>query len=97
MIARGIDELKRRGSAAWLEVVYEGDAIGAGLRERLDEATVGTGMEILRVRNSRIMEHALRGTKTEETLDDLDATEVFTRRRPRRSSLVPRRHRGWRG
>ncbi|MDO8722100.1 MAG: exonuclease SbcCD subunit D C-terminal domain-containing protein, partial [Syntrophales bacterium] len=46
---------------------------------RLDEAVAGTGMEILRVKNNRIVERALRGMDTEETLDDLDVTDVFKR------------------
>lgn len=78
-IAGQIEELKRRGSTAWLEIVYEGDDIAAGLRERSYAAVDGTGMEILRIKNSRILERALGGRKTEETLDDLDVTEVFVR------------------
>ena len=68
-----------RGSSAWLEIVYEGDEIASALRERLDEAVAGTGMEILRVKNNRVLERALSGTDSEETLDDLDVTEVFNR------------------
>ncbi len=78
-IAREIDGLKSRGSRAWLEIVYEGEEIAGSLRERLDEAVAGSGIEILRIRNSRVLERALSGTGAEETLDDLDATEVFQR------------------
>jgi exonuclease SbcD len=78
-IAREIDGLRSRGSRAWLEIVYEGDEVAGSLRERLDEAVAGSGMEILRVRNNRVLERALSGTAAEETLDDLDMTEVFQR------------------
>ena len=78
-IAREIDELKSRGSNAWLEIVYEGDEIAGDLRERLDEAVAGTGMEILRVKNNRVLERAMSGMGAEETLDDLDVTDVFKR------------------
>ncbi len=78
-IARDIDELKSRGSKAWLEIVYEGDEIAGDLRTRLDEAVAGSGMEILRVRNNRVLELAMSGMDTDETLDDLDATDVFHR------------------
>lgn len=78
-IAREIDGLKSRGSRAWLEIVYDGEEIAGSLRERLDEAVAGTGIEILRIKNNRVLERALRGTGAEETLDDLDATEVFQR------------------
>jgi exonuclease SbcD len=78
-IARGIDELKSAGSNAWLEIIYEGDEIAGDLRGRLDEAVAGTGLEILRVRNSRVLERAMSGMTTDETLDDLDVTGVFNR------------------
>lgn len=79
VIAREIDGLKSRGSRAWLEIVYEGDEVAGSLRERLDDAVAGSGMEISRVRNNRVLERALSGTAAEETLDDLDVTEVFQR------------------
>jgi exonuclease SbcD len=78
-IARGIDELKSAGSNAWLEIIYDGDEIAGDLRGRLDEAVAGTGLEILRVRNSRLLERAMSGMTTDETLDDLDVTGVFNR------------------
>ncbi len=78
-LARNLDELKSRKSTAWLEIIYEGDEVAANLQERLTEAIAGTGLEILRVRNSRIIERALSQNKAEETLDDLDATDVFVR------------------
>lgn len=78
-IAGQIEDLKRCGSTAWLEIVYEGEDIAAGLRERSSAAVDGTGMEILRIKNSRILERALGGRTIEETLDDLDVTEVFVR------------------
>ena len=78
-IAGGIDALKARGSTAWLEIVYEGEEIAGDLRDRLDEAVSGSGIEILRVKNNRVAALAMGGTGPEETLDDLDATDVFTR------------------
>ena len=78
-IARNIDTLKSEGSNAWLEIVYDGDEIAGDLRERLDEAIEKTGLEILRVKNNRVLERAMSGMDAEETLDDLDVTDVFTR------------------
>lgn len=78
-IARDIEELKFEGSNAWLEIVYEGDEIAGDLRERLDEAIEGTGIEILRVKNNRVLERAMSGMDVDETLDDLDVTDVFKR------------------
>ena len=78
-IAGGIDAMKSKGSNAWLEIVYEGDEIVGNLRERLDEASKGTGMEILRVRNNQVLQSAIGRMGAEESLDELDVTEVFKR------------------
>jgi len=78
-IDRDIDELKSKRSNAWLEIVYEGDEIAGNLRERLNEAVDGTSIEILRVRNNRVLERAMSGMATGDTLDDLDETDVFKR------------------
>ena len=62
-----------------LEVVYEGaDPVG-NLREELEELLAGSGVELLRIRNNRIMERVLERAGTEESLDDLDVFEVFER------------------
>jgi exonuclease SbcD len=45
----------------------------------VDEAIAGTGIEILRIKNNRIMTLAMGGMGPEETLDDLAAIDVFTR------------------
>jgi exonuclease SbcD len=78
-IAQGIDELKARGSKAWLEIIYEGDEIAGSLSERLDEIIAGTSLERLQTKNNRVMERALAGMNHGETLDDLDVTDVFQR------------------
>ena len=78
-IADAIDELKAKDSSAWLEIVYEGGEIAGSLRERLDEAIKGSSLEILRVKNNRVLALAMKSMDTEETLDDLDVTDVFKR------------------
>ncbi|OPY69341.1 MAG: Nuclease SbcCD subunit D [Syntrophorhabdaceae bacterium PtaU1.Bin034] len=78
-IAGAIDEMRLAGSTAWLEIVYEGDEVAGSLRERLDEAVRGTGMEILRVKNNRVLERALSRMDSKETLDDLSLADVFNR------------------
>ncbi len=78
-LARRIEELKGRGSSAWLEILYEGDEAAGDLQQRLEVAIEGTGIEILRVRNNRMLELAMSGKAGEETLDDLNVTDVFER------------------
>lgn len=67
------------GSGAWIEVIYEGEEVIGDLRERLDAAISGTQMEILRIKNNRIIDRVLGQTHEEETLDDLDVNDVFER------------------
>jgi DNA repair protein SbcD/Mre11 len=72
-------ELSVTSSQAWLEIVYEGDEVLGDLRERLESAITGTQMEILRVKNNRIIDRVLGQTHDKETLDDLNVNEVFER------------------
>jgi exonuclease SbcD len=65
---------------AWLEIEYTGDEVIGDLRDRLDQAIAGTAMEILRIRNSRLVDSVLGRMHAEETLDDLNVEEVFLRR-----------------
>ena len=66
-------------SQGWLEVIYEGDEVIGDLRERLEAAISGTQMEILRVKNNRIIDRVLGQIHEEETLDDLNVDDVFER------------------
>ena len=77
-IAARLAELVAVGSDAWLEIIYQGEEIVSDLRERLDKATEGSAMEILRVKNSRIAERVLGRMHEQETLDDLDEQEVLS-------------------
>ena len=78
-ISTRIRELSATGSQAWLEVIYEGEEVIGDLRERLEIAITGTQMEILRVRNTAIIDRVLGKTHEEETLDDLSVNDVFER------------------
>lgn len=66
-------------SGVWLEVIYEGDEVIGDLRERLEAAISGTQMEILRIKNNRIIDRVLGQIHEEETLDDLNVNDVFER------------------
>ena len=66
-------------SQGWLEVIYEGEEVIGDLRERLEAVISGTQMEILRIKNNRIIDRVLRQIHEEETLDDLNVNDVFER------------------
>ena len=78
-ISSRIFELATTGSQAWLEIVYEGIDVIGDLRERLETAITDTEMEILRIRNNRIIDRVLDQIHDDETLDDLDVNDVFER------------------
>jgi len=72
-------ELSATGFKGWLEVIYEGDEVISNLRERMETAIAGTQMEILQVKNNRIIDRVLRQIHEDETLDDLNVNDVFER------------------
>jgi exonuclease SbcD len=78
-IASRLGELKFAGSNAWIEIFYEGEEVAGNLSEHIDGAVAGTKMEILRVKNNRVMERALSRAHEDEELVDLDANDVFLR------------------
>lgn len=78
-ISNLILELSATDSQGWLEVIYEGDEVIGDLRERLEAAISGTQMEILRIKNNRIIDRVLGQIHEEETLDDLNVNDVFER------------------
>ena len=78
-ISSRILELTATGSQGWLEVIYDGTEVIGDLRERLEAAISGTQMEILRIKNNRIIDRVLGQIHEEETLDDLNVNDVFER------------------
>jgi exonuclease SbcD len=78
-IIQRIFELKSQGSSAWLEIEYTGKKIAGDLRGLIQEAVADTGMEVRRIKNKRLAERVISQTSQEDTLDDLDASDVFNR------------------
>lgn len=78
-IESAIRAVSMTGEPWWLEIIYEGEEVMGDLRERLESAIAGTGLEILRVKNNRVIARVLQQIHEEESLDDLDVTDVFER------------------
>ncbi|MCK9174882.1 MAG: exonuclease SbcCD subunit D C-terminal domain-containing protein [Desulforhopalus sp.] len=78
-ILTGIEVLKEEGVECWLEVVYTAAAAPQNLRQQIEEAVEGSGLEVLRVKNSVLAAQILQIARAGETLDDLDEFEVFQR------------------
>ena len=78
-ILTGIVELKGKQSNGWLEIEYTGAEIVGNLGELLDESLAESGMEIRRIKNKRVVDRVINSINEDETLDDLDVHDVFTR------------------
>ncbi|MBS0350173.1 MAG: exonuclease SbcCD subunit D C-terminal domain-containing protein [Proteobacteria bacterium] len=78
-ISNRILELLVNDSVMWLEIIYESEEIIPDLRERLDAIISKSKMEILRVKNNRIIDQVLEQIPDKETLDDLNVHDVFER------------------
>lgn len=78
-IQQKIDQLKAENSNAWLEIEYTGTEIVSNLRDLLDEALNNSNLEVLRIKNHRLMERVIQSEMDEETLDDLNPNDVFAR------------------
>lgn len=78
-ILERLARLRELNSTAWVEIEYTGQEIIGDLRDRIDEQIAGSGLEIRRIKNRRIMERVIRQSQDEETLDDLDVKDVFDR------------------
>ncbi len=71
--------IAEEGRSPWLEIVYTGKELLADLRERVESLAAGTDMEVLRIRNARIVDQALERENDSDSLDTLDVHEVFER------------------
>ena len=74
-----LEQLKQDNSTAWLEIEYTGTDIIGTLREMLDETMADSLMEILRIKNKRVIDRVINTIAENETLDDLDTGDIFTR------------------
>lgn len=72
-------ELAASGSDSWIEVFYDGEEIIGDLRDRIDSLVSGTALEILRIRNDRIVSQVLSLADENESLNDLSEKEIFER------------------
>lgn len=72
-------QLAQSGAPVWVEVIYDGADPAGNLRERIDTLCADTALDILRIKNQRVVEQVLSPSHHKQTLDDLDAMEVFER------------------
>lgn len=78
MIKQTIKSLTQTNSI-WLEVVYTGDEIVSGLRDKINEMVEGTVLEVLVTKDSHSYNKVLNQQQTSENLQDLSEMDVFER------------------
>ncbi len=78
-LASGLDRLLAEGAEAWLEIDHTGAEDPGSLRKRLEDKVSRSGLEILRLKDRRVLERALGRLEASESLAALDAAEVFRR------------------
>ena len=74
-----VEHLKQENSRAWLEIEYTGRDFIGNLRDILDEALAESSMEIRLIKNKRVIDRVMSTIDENETLDNLDTGDVFTR------------------
>lgn len=78
-IEEAVLELVEKGSSVWVEIEYQGTLSSTALRQQLGALVDKTPVEILRLRNTLLLDQVLQPTEGQQTLDDLDEKEVFQR------------------
>lgn len=78
-ISAQLSALAAEQSHAFLEIIYDGNDLLGELHDCLELLVAGTHMQILRIKNNRMVEGVLNRIHADETLDDLTINEVFER------------------
>lgn len=78
-IENQIQTLKLEKSRAWLEIEYTGDDIVSNLSDWVITALEGSSMEVRRIKDQRVYYNAMQTKVSNENLEDLNVSEVFSR------------------
>lgn len=74
-----LEQLKREGSDAWLEVRLSGGESPAKVKTVLEAAVKGSALRILTIRNDQLLAGMMTSADSSETINDLSVEEVFRR------------------
>ena len=79
VISSRLQDVQAAQLPVWVEIIYDGEDVIDDLHSRLEASIAGSGVEILRVKNNRIIDRVLNQMCDNETLDDLNVNDVFER------------------
>jgi DNA repair protein SbcD/Mre11 len=78
-VISGLRDLKKKGIPAWVEIILDDDRIISEIQETALSIVRGSNIEVLKITNLRVTSQILSQMRMDESLDDLDETEVFIR------------------
>ncbi|HCE54894.1 MAG TPA: exonuclease sbcCD subunit D [Lutibacter sp.] len=76
-IANRLKELKKTNSSVWVEIIYKGDEIFPDFSAWVIEQTADSKIEILKQQNRQHLNEVLTTIDTSDSLDELNAFDVF--------------------
>jgi exonuclease SbcD len=76
-IRREVKQLAERNSAAWVEIIYEGADMGVDVAGKLAALAANSRLNILRIKNNRIIRQIMDKIHDDPGLDDLEVRAVF--------------------
>lgn len=76
-ITERIKQLKEENQNVWLEIEYDGDATSATVKEEIEKATAGSSVEVLCIKNIRIIKSTLEIGAEDMSLERMTPERVF--------------------
>lgn len=76
-ISKRLTELKKADYSIWVEIIYKGDEIFPDFSSWTNEQTANSKIEILKLQNRQHLNEVLTKDDITETLDELNAFDVF--------------------
>ncbi len=76
-IGSQLKALVAAGTTAWLEVDYNGSELLPGLQEDVYKLVEGTSLDLVRVKNQRLVQSLYQGTANDVAIEDINEKSVF--------------------
>jgi exonuclease SbcD len=74
-----IRELKRINKPVWLEITLNENKIISDVQENINTIIRGSNIEVLKITNTRVINQILQQMRIDESLSDMNETDVFNR------------------
>lgn len=78
-IRNDLGSLRFSGKPAWIEIILEDPHAGPAIRDEFYQMVEGSGVDVLKVKNSRFVQGSAVDPEITESLDDFNPLDVFKR------------------